>query len=38
MIPVDSVEAATGIDFFPALPDEIEKKVEAKVNKNAWSF
>lgn len=38
MIPVDSVEAATGIDFFPALPDKIEKKVEAKVNKNAWSF
>ena len=38
MIPVDSVEAVTGIDFFPALPDKIEKKVEAKVNKNAWSF
>ncbi len=26
---VDEVERITGIDFFPALPDEIEEKVEA---------
>ena len=38
MIPVDSVESVTGIDFFPALPDDIEQRVEAKVNPNAWSF
>lgn len=38
MIPVDSVEAVTGIDFFPALPDVMERKMEAKVNRKAWSF
>lgn len=38
MIPVDSVEKVTDIDFFPTLPDEVEKRIEASVNKNAWSF
>lgn len=38
MIPVDSVEKVTHIDFFPTLPDEVEKRMEASVNKNAWSF
>lgn len=27
---VDEVERITGIDFFPALPDNIEKKIEAE--------
>jgi len=27
---VDEVEAATGIDFFPSLPDAVEKRVEAE--------
>jgi endonuclease G len=26
----------TGIDFFPALPDDIENEVEAKVDINDW--
>jgi endonuclease G len=26
----------TGIDFFPALPDDIENKVEAKADINDW--
>lgn len=38
IVTVDSVEAVTGIDFFPALPDEIEDKIEAVVNSSAWSF
>ena len=29
---VDEVERITGIDFFPALPDSIEDKVEAYIN------
>lgn len=33
---VDEVERITGIDFFPALPDDIEKKVEAKYNLKLW--
>lgn len=38
IVTVDSVEVVTGIDFFPALPDEIEDKIEAVVNSGAWSF
>ena len=27
---VDEVERITGYDFFPQLPDDVEKRVEAK--------
>ena len=33
---VDQVERITGIDFFPALPDEVEKKVEAEYDLGLW--
>ena len=33
---VDEVERITKIDFFPALPDSIEEKVEAYSNINNW--
>lgn len=33
---VDDVERITGFDFFPALPDCIEEKVEAYANINDW--
>ena len=33
---VDQVERITGIDFFPALPDEVEKKVEANYDLKLW--
>lgn len=33
---VDEVERITGIDFFPALPNEIENKVEAKADIKEW--
>lgn len=36
-VTVDSVEALTGHDFFPALPDDIEQDVESKVNFHKWS-
>lgn len=35
---VDEVERITGIDFFPSLPDNIEKKVEAKSNPEHWGI
>jgi endonuclease G len=35
---VDEVERITAMDFFPKLPDEIEKKVEAKCNLDDWQF
>lgn len=34
---VDEIEELTGIDFFPALPDEIENKVEAEVDFSKWT-
>ena len=33
---IDEVERITGIDFFPALPDDIEDEVEAKADINNW--
>lgn len=33
---VDEVERVTGIDFFPALPDEIETKVESSSRWKNW--
>ena len=35
---VDEVERITGIDFFPSLPDNIEKKVEAECNPDDWNI
>ncbi len=33
---IDSVEAITGIDFFPALPDDQENKLESSFDINKW--
>lgn len=33
---VDEVERITGIDFFSALPDEVEAKVESEYNMKDW--
>ena len=33
---VDEVDRITGIDFFPALPDNVEKQVEAAYNLDLW--
>ncbi|MDO4160926.1 MAG: DNA/RNA non-specific endonuclease [Prevotellaceae bacterium] len=33
---IDQVERITGYDFFPALPDDIEEKVEASCNLDDW--
>lgn len=33
---IDAVERITGIDFFPALPDEVEREVEATYNLKDW--
>ena len=34
---VDEVERLTGIDFFPALPDNIENRVEASARLKDWT-
>ena len=36
-VPVDSVERATGYDFFSALPDPLETRLEQSCNFNAFS-
>lgn len=33
---VDEVERLTGFDFFPALADDVEKRVEASANLKEW--
>lgn len=35
---VDEVERITGIDFFPSLPDKIERTVEAECNPADWNI
>lgn len=35
-VTVDSVERLTGIDFFPDLPPDIEKRVEGKIDLSVW--
>ena len=35
---IDEVEKITGIDFFPALPDEIENLVEATYDNKFWRW
>ncbi len=36
-VSVDSVEAVTGHDFFSALPDDVENRIEAECDFNRWS-
>jgi endonuclease G len=36
VVTVDSVEKLVGIDFFPALPDPWEEKIEGRIEKRAW--
>lgn len=36
-VPIDSVEALTGHDFFVSLPDEIENEVESQCDFHYWS-
>ena len=33
---VDEVERITGFDFFPALPDDVEDRVEAEADIEEW--
>lgn len=35
-VPVDTVEAVTGIDFFSYLPDKVENKIERDNNYKKW--
>ena len=36
VVPVDDIEAKTGIDFFSSLPDAIEEKLEVSIDLKSW--
>lgn len=38
VIPVDEIEKVTGIDFFSALPDDVENKLETNKGYKNWKF
>ncbi|WP_130735715.1 DNA/RNA non-specific endonuclease [Flavobacterium sp. J27] len=38
IVPVDSIEKITKIDFFPSLDDALENKLEASKEYNNWDF
>lgn len=38
VVSIDSVESMTGIDFFPALPDDLETKLESSTRLSGWKF
>ncbi len=38
VVPVDTIEKMTGIDFFPELDDELENRLESKGDYKEWSF
>lgn len=38
VVSVDAVERATGLDFFSALPDAVEDRLEAGIEVQGWSF
>ena len=35
---IDEVENLTGIDFFHALPDDVEDVVESSLNSKVWEL
>jgi endonuclease G len=37
-VSVDEVENATGLDFYPSLPDDIENEVEKSTDFSKWNF
>ncbi|MCI4666595.1 MAG: DNA/RNA non-specific endonuclease [Bacteroidia bacterium] len=38
MVPIDSIEALTGIDFFPELPDNMERELEESAFIGRWPY
>lgn len=36
VVPIDQVEKATGIDFFPTLPDDLAQQAESRSNAGEW--
>ncbi|MEO1435971.1 MAG: DNA/RNA non-specific endonuclease [Bacteroidota bacterium] len=37
-VPIDAIEKATGLDFFAALPDDLEDQLESDFNPFRWPY
>ncbi len=35
---IDSIEEITNLDFFPSLDDELEERLESKIDINLWKW
>ena len=35
-VSIDAIEQKTGIDFFPALPDQVEQMLESNTDVRQW--
>ena len=35
-VTVDRIEAMSGLDFFPSIPDEMENRLEKSIDENLW--
>lgn len=38
VVSVDDVEEASGLDFFSALPQDVQRELEAKSDLSKWAF
>lgn len=38
VVPIDKIEEMTNIDFFPELPDDLEKELESSTKTSNWKF
>jgi endonuclease G len=36
VVSIDEVEKVTGLDFFPSMPDDLEKELEGEIDEKAW--
>ena len=38
VVTVDDVEEATGLDFFSALPEDVQRRLESRSNPKDWTW
>ncbi|GHB16745.1 DNA/RNA non-specific endonuclease [Salinicola rhizosphaerae] len=38
LVTIDEIEARTGLDFFPQLADDVERRLEGRVDRTGWGL
>jgi endonuclease G len=38
LVTLDQLEELSGIDFFPGLPQQVQRELEASVQEEGWTF